>query len=75
MDEWGVDLAVSGSQKGFMLPASLAIMAASQKAIKASENATMRRCYFDFGDMVKTNATGYFPYTPPMSLLRGLRIA
>ena len=73
MDEWGVDLAVSGSQKGFMLPAGLAIMAASQKAIKASENTTMRRCYFDFGDMVKTNATGYFPYTPPMSLLRGLR--
>ena len=73
MDEWGVDLAVSGSQKGFMLPAGLAIMAASQKAIKASENATMRRCYFDFGDMVKTNASGYFPYTPPMSLLRGLR--
>ena len=73
MDAWGVDLAVSGSQKGFMLPAGLAIMAASQKAIKASENATMRRCYFDFGDMIKTNATGYFPYTPPMSLLRGLR--
>ena len=73
MDAWGVDLAVSGSQKGFMLPAGLAIMAASQKAIKASENASMRRCYFDFGDMVKTNATGYFPYTPPMSLLRGLR--
>ena len=73
MDAWGVDVAVSGSQKGFMLPAGLAIMAASQKAIKASENATMRRCYFDFGDMVKTNATGYFPYTPPMSLLRGLR--
>ena len=73
MDAWGVDLAVSGSQKGFMLPAGLAIMAASQKAIKASENASMRRCYFDFGDMVKINATGYFPYTPPMSLLRGLR--
>ena len=73
MDAWGVDVAVSGSQKGFMLPAGLAIMAASQKAIKASENASMRRCYFDFGDMVKINATGYFPYTPPMSLLRGLR--
>ena len=73
MDAWGVDLAVSGSQKGFMLPAGLAIMAASQKAIKASENAAMRRCYFDFGDMIKINATGYFPYTPPLSLLRGLR--
>ena len=73
MDAWGVDLAVSGSQKGFMLPAGLAIMAASQKAIKASENASMRRCYFDFEDMIKINATGYFPYTPPLSLLRGLR--
>ena len=73
MDAWGVDVAVSGSQKGFMLPAGLAIMAASQKAIKASKNASMRRCYFDFEDMIKINATGYFPYTPPMSLLRGLR--
>ena len=75
MDAWGVDLAVSGSQKGFMLPAGLAIMAASQKAIKASEKASMRRCYFDFGDMIKINATGYFPYTPPMTLLRGLRVS
>jgi len=73
MDEWGVDLAVSGSQKGFMLPAGLAILAASQKALEASKTATMRRCYFDFEDMIATNATGYFPYTPPMSLLRGLR--
>ena len=73
MDNWGVDLAVSGSQKGFMLPAGLAIMAASQKALKASEKATMYRCYFDFKDMIKTNETGYFPYTPPMTLLRGLR--
>ncbi len=75
MDEWGVDLAVSGSQKGFMLPAGLAILAASQKALKASESECMHRCYFDFADMVKTNATGYFPYTPPMSMLRGLRVA
>ena len=73
MDAWGVDLAVSGSQKGFMLPAGLAIMAASKKALEISKRATMRRCYFDFQDMIKTNATGYFPYTPPMTLLRGLR--
>ena len=73
MDDWGVDLAVSGSQKGFMLPAGLAIMAASQKALKASRSATLHRCYFDFKDMVATNASGYFPYTPPMTLLRGLR--
>lgn len=75
MDEWGVDLAVSGSQKGFMLPAGLAIMAASQKALAMQEQARMRRCYFDFKDMIATNANGYFPYTPPMSMLRGLRVA
>jgi alanine-glyoxylate transaminase/serine-glyoxylate transaminase/serine-pyruvate transaminase len=75
MDEWGVDLAVSGSQKGFMLPAGLAIMAASQKALALQDQARMRRCYFDFKDMIATNATGYFPYTPPMSMLRGLRVA
>jgi alanine-glyoxylate transaminase/serine-glyoxylate transaminase/serine-pyruvate transaminase len=73
MDEWGVDLAVSGSQKGFMLPAGLAIVAASQKALAKAERAEMRRCYFDFKDMIAANKTGYFPYTPPMTLLRGLR--
>ena len=75
MDDWSVDLAVSGSQKGFMLPAGLAIMAASQKAIEVSKTATLHRCYFDFKDMIASNATGYFPYTPPMTLLRGLRVA
>ncbi len=75
MDEWGVDIAVSGSQKGFMLPAGLCIMAASERAIERSESETMHRCYFDFKDMIATNATGYFPYTPPMTLLRGLRVA
>ncbi len=73
MDEWGVDLAVSGSQKGFMLPAGLAIIAVSKKAIEASKTECMHRCYFDFKDMIATNASGYFPYTPPMTLLRGLR--
>lgn len=75
MDDWGVDLAVSGSQKGFMLPAGLAIMAASPRALALQDQARMRRCYFDFKDMIATNATGYFPYTPPMSMLRGLRVA
>ena len=63
MDEWGVDLAVSGSQKGFMLPAGLAILAVSKKAIEISASAQMYRCYFDFKDMMATNATGYFAYT------------
>lgn len=75
MDDWGVDLAVSGSQKGFMLPAGLAIVAASRKALALADHAKMHRCYFDFRDMIATNATGYFPYTPPMSLLRGLRVS
>ncbi|SEB48892.1 aminotransferase class V-fold PLP-dependent enzyme [Rhodobacter sp. 24-YEA-8] len=73
MDEWGVDLAVAGSQKGFMMPAGLAIIGVSQKALEASKTNGLRRCYFDFKDMTATNATGYFPYTPPMNMLRGLR--
>lgn len=73
MDQWKVDIAVSGSQKGFMLPAGLAILCVSQKALAASETAEMRRCYFDFKDMIATNKVGYFPYTPPMPLIRGLR--
>jgi alanine-glyoxylate transaminase/serine-glyoxylate transaminase/serine-pyruvate transaminase len=73
MDEWGVDLAVTGSQKGLMLPTGLGIVAASRKALEAAKTATSRRCYFDFADMIKTNKDGYFPYTPATTLLRGLR--
>jgi alanine-glyoxylate transaminase/serine-glyoxylate transaminase/serine-pyruvate transaminase len=74
-DAWGVDLAVTGSQKGLMLPAGLAILAVSDKALAASQSSTMQRCYFDFADMIKTNDLGYFPYTPPVPLLHGLRVA
>ncbi len=73
MDEWGVDIAVSGSQKGFMLPAGLAILCVSQKALAAAKEAKLPRCYFDFADMIKTNKDGYFPYTPATSMLKGLR--
>ena len=75
MDEWGVDLAVSGSQKGFMLPTGLAIVAASQKALAAHKTARCPRCFFDFADMIRTNKDGFFPYTPATTLLRGLRAA
>ncbi len=74
-DEWRVDLTISGSQKGLMLPAGLGLVCASPKALAASKTATSRRCYFDFDDMIKANATGYFPYTPPLPLLYGLREA
>ncbi len=73
MEEWGVDLAVSGSQKGFMLPTGLAIVGASQKALEANKSAKCPRCFFDFGDMMRTNVDGFFPYTPATTLLRGLR--
>jgi alanine-glyoxylate transaminase/serine-glyoxylate transaminase/serine-pyruvate transaminase len=75
MDEWGVDVAVAGSQKGFMLPPGLAIVCVSQKALLLSNDAKLRRAYFDFADMVRTNQDGFFPYTPPMQLIRGLRAA
>ena len=73
MDEWGVDVAVSGSQKGFMMPAGLGILCVSEKALEARKQAKSLRCYFDFEDMIKTNRDGYFPYTPPMHMIRGLR--
>ena len=73
MDEWGVDCAVTGSQKGLMLPAGLGIVAVSPKAREASSRAGLSRCYFDFEDMRKANADGWFPYTPALSLLFGLR--
>ena len=73
MDDWGVDIAVAGSQKGFMLPTGLAIVGVSQKALAAASTATLPRCFFDYRDMIKANAQGYFPYTPAVTLLRGLR--
>ena len=75
MDEWGVDLCVSGSQKGFMLPTGLGIVCASEKALACRENSNLPKTFFDWNDQIKTNDLGYFPYTPPMNLLRGLREA
>jgi len=73
MDEWGIDLVIGGSQKGLMLPTGLGIVAASQKALEAHKSSTSRRCFFAWEDQIATNDNGYFPYTPPMNLLRGLR--
>ncbi len=73
MGEWGVDCCVSGSQKGFMLPTGLGILAVSQKGLEAHKSSKMARCFFSFEDMIKTNDLGYFPYTPATQLLRGLR--
>ena len=73
MGEWGVDCCVSGSQKGFMLPTGLGILAVSQKALDAHKSSTMNRCFFSFEDMIKANDLGFFPYTPATQLIRGLR--
>ena len=75
MDEWRVDLAITGSQKGLMLPAGLSILGVSEKALEASKRAKMRRAYFEFQDMIRMNEAGYFPYTPPTQLFHGLKVS
>lgn len=69
---WGVDIAVAGSQKGFMLPAGLAILGISPKAIAAMETARLPRTFFDFKDMLAAYARGGYPYTPAVGLIAGL---
>jgi alanine-glyoxylate transaminase/serine-glyoxylate transaminase/serine-pyruvate transaminase len=75
MDDWGVDVAVTGSQKGFMLPAGLAIVGISQKAIAAMDTAQLPRFYFDFRDMLAMNPGAGYPYTPSVGLMNGLKTA
>ncbi len=75
MDQWGVDVAVSGSQKGFMLPAGMAILAFSPRAMNARKKAKCARCFLDIQDHINANKDGYFPYTPSVPMLRGLRAA
>ena len=72
---WGVDVAVSGSQKGLMLPPGLGFNAVSEKALAVARLGGMPRSYWDWGDMLEFNTKGYFPYTPATGLLFGLREA
>jgi alanine-glyoxylate transaminase/serine-glyoxylate transaminase/serine-pyruvate transaminase len=74
-DEWGVDVTVAGSQKGLMLPPGLSFNAVSEKARKASAAAKLPRSYWGWEEMLASNKTGYFPYTPATNLLYGLREA
>lgn len=71
-DEWGVDVTVSGSQKGLMLPPGLSFNALSERAIDASKTDGMRRSYWDWQEQITANASGAFPYTPATNLLYGL---
>lgn len=74
-DEWEVDVTVTGSQKGLMVPPGLSFTAISEKALVANKSATLPRSYWDWQDMLKNNQAGYFPYTPATNLLYGLREA
>ena len=73
MDKWKVDVAISGSQKGFMLPAGLALVCFSRRALRARKRAKCARCYLDIEDHIQTNKDGFFPYTPSIPLLYGLK--
>jgi alanine-glyoxylate transaminase / serine-glyoxylate transaminase / serine-pyruvate transaminase len=73
MDEWGVDVALTGPQKGLMLPPGMAILAVSERALRASEKATCPRSFWDWRPVIERNRQGQYPYTPATSLLFGLR--
>ncbi len=75
MDDWGIDLLVTGSQKGFMLPAGLAIVGLSEKARAACETARLPRSVYDFRAMEAGYAANGYPYTPNVGLLNGLKLA
>lgn len=76
MDEWGVDVALTGSQKALSLPTGIGIVCASAKALEASKTAKSVRVFFDWKDYLKFYNMGtYWPYTPSIQLLYGLRAA
>ena len=74
-DAWGVDVAVTGSQKGFMLPPGLAIAVFSARAAAAAARAALPRTFLDIADMRRAYEGGGFPYTPPVGLLNGLGLS
>ena len=71
-DEWGVDVAVAGSQKGLMLPPGISFNALSPRALEAAKTATLSRAFWDWNEIVPMNQTGYWPYTPSTNLIYGL---
>ena len=74
-DEWQIDVVVAGSQKGLMLPPGLSFNSVSEKALNANKTAGLSRSYWDWQQMLKDNAAGFFPYTPATTLLYGLKEA
>jgi alanine-glyoxylate transaminase / serine-glyoxylate transaminase / serine-pyruvate transaminase len=74
-DGWAVDVAVTGSQKGFMLPPGLAIVGFSAKALAMTAGAKLPRTFFDVRDMEAAYARDAYPYTPAVGLINGLNLA
>ncbi len=74
-DAWGIDVTISGSQKGLMLPPGLSFNAVSDKALDAAKSAKLPKAYWNWDDMLANNATGFYPYTPATGLLYGLDVA
>ncbi len=75
MDEWGVDVTVTGSQKGLMLPPGIGLVGVGPKALAASQSNRARRSFYDWRPILEQNTRGFFPYTPPTNMLYGLREA
>lgn len=71
-DEWGVDVTISGSQKGLMLPPGVSFNAVSDKAIEASRHNAMPKSFWAWDEILEANRNGYWPYTPSTNLLYGL---
>jgi alanine-glyoxylate transaminase/serine-glyoxylate transaminase/serine-pyruvate transaminase len=71
-DDWQIDVIVTGSQKGLMLPPGLSFNIVSEKALAISESASLPSSYWNWHDMVQANKTGFFPYTPATNLMYGL---
>lgn len=74
-DEWGIDVTISGSQKGLMLPPGISFNAVSDKALEASKSSKMTKSYWEWSSQIGQNPTGNFPYTPNTNLLYGLKEA
>jgi len=72
MDDWGIDVVISGSQKGLMLPPGLGFNAAGPRALDRAKRSTSRNAYWNWQAMLDNNGQGYFPYTPATTLLYGL---
>ena len=74
-DEWGVDVAIGGAQKGLMLPPGMSFNAVSGKALKAMEKSNLPKSFWSWQDMFRMNKQGFFPYTPATNMLHGLVVA